>query len=400
MKRGFSWISSYLEYTKDQESPELFHYWSGLGVIASVLGRNVFIKKSYDPNARLFPNIYMILVAPSGKCRKGGALGMAYRILRETGVKVYVEAITKRALTQALADEIVVVEGRAEGESKLTIWSEELEVFLGKDAILTGLFALLTRLYDCPDKWEYSTASQGIDNLYNVCLNIIGGTIPAWFSELPTSVMNSGFLARIIIVCQDKTPRKEPGLRIDKKKLDQKKKLETDLIEFLVKLKEVKRELYFTPEAINFYDSWYLDRDEVKDERFASFYEREHDHLIKIAMLLSASYGDLFNSDVISVDRLKEAIIALDKVKGYMSLAYSGIGDSVGAKGYERIYRYIVEEGGEIEHSRLMNKSWYWVGDKEGFNKVIELLVETGKIRIKVTKTGKKVYSVTKEVGR
>ena len=711
-----SWLENYISFTQEQESPQLFHYWCGLSVLASVIGRNIYLCKSYDPDAKLYPNLYVFLVAPSGKCRKGGALGMAYRIIKETGTKVYAEAITKRALTQTLADEVILVNKVPQGESKIVIWSEELECFLNKEAYAAGLFSLLTRLYDCvdekteilteegwknvdsikendlaltlninrnileykkinfvvkkevdevirfksrsinqevtrkhrvlhktrggafkfsfaedlvdvrteiivpvssqignkdiplpdelialtawvitdsyvkggyveiyqnekkigkiikildaldfmyrvdkkyskgdkrgeyianydgyrialsrynpynefvatkrvpqlykemserqfniflenlafgdgtnlsatqkilttsskelvndlqelavkngwkssystykernayqmsfnkkdttritwpgisireigiernivrkptkvwclntdnktivirregkvsitgncPDKWEYTTASQGKDCLYNVCANIVGGTIPDWFRNLTTEVMRTGFLARIMIIAQTETPRREPGVRKNSKKLELLKKKQKELIEFLVRLKEVKKEVSLSNEAINLYESWYMDREGVTDERFASFYEREHDHLIKITILLAASYGDLFHSDVIGSERVKEALMVLEKVKSCMALAYMGIGEHIAAKGYERVLQQIRDAGGEAEHSLLLRKNWYHF-DTESFKKVIDLLVDTNRIRVKITKSGKRVYVLVKE---
>ena len=391
-----SWLENYISFTQGQESPQLFHYWCGLSVLASVIGRNIYLCKSYDPDAKLYPNLYVFLVAPSGKCRKGGALGMAYRIIKETGTKVYAEAITKRALTQTLADEVILVNKVPQGESKIVIWSEELECFLNKEAYAAGLFSLLTRLYDCPNKWEYTTATQGKDCLYNVCANIVGGTIPDWFRNLTTEVMRTGFLARIMIIAQTETPRREPGVRKNSKKLELLKKKQKELIEFLVRLKEVKKEVSLSNEAINLYESWYMDREGVTDERFASFYEREHDHLIKITILLAASYGDLFHSDVIGSERVKEALMVLEKVKSCMALAYMGIGEHIAAKGYERVLQQIRDAGGEAEHSLLLRKNWYHF-DTESFKKVIDLLVDTNRIRVKITKSGKRVYVLVKE---
>ncbi len=391
------WITSYLQYTSDQESPELFHLWCSLGILSSTIGRNIYVTKTYGDWSKLYPNLYIILVSPSGRCRKGGALGIAERVLKEVGVKIYLEAITKRALTQTLSDEIIIVNKVPSGESKIVICSDELEVFLGKEAIMTGLFTLLTRLYDCPDKWQYKTASQGEDTLYNTCINILGGTIPVWFNTLPREVMETGFLARVVIVAQSETPRKNPGVRKQEEKLVAARERKEKLVEFLVKLREIKREVVLSEGAIEFYESWYLERESPEDERLGSFYEREHDLVLKVSMLLSASSGDLFRSNVISRQRISDAVMLIEKVKESMSIAYSGVGDSLAAKLSQKVVEQIREKGGEAGHSYLFNKNWYHCRDKDEFHKLMEGLEERGIVKTQISRSGKKSYKLVRK---
>ncbi len=394
------WLSSYLSYTSDQESPELFHFWCGLGILSSTIGRNIFVTKTYGDWSKLYSNLYIVLVSPSGRCRKGGALGIAERVLAEAGVKLYMEAITKRALTQTLSDQIVLVNKVPTGESKIVICSDELEVFLGKEALMTGLFTLLTRLFDCPDKWQYKTATQGEDYLYNTCINILGGTVPIWFNTLPREVMETGFLARVVIVAQSETPRKNPGVRRNEEKLVLARERKGKLVEFLVKLKEIRREVVLSESAIEFYENWYLEREGPSDERLGSFYEREHDLVLKVAMLLSASSGELFRSNVISSQRIKDAIMIIERVKETMLMAYSGVGDTLAAKLSQKILDQIREQGGEAGHSYLFNKNWYHCRDKDEFARLMEGLEERGVIKKMIAKSGKKSYKLVRREGR
>jgi hypothetical protein len=389
-----SWLQTYLSYTKRQESPELFHLWCGISALACTLGRNVWIRKIRP--SQLYPNLYVILVSPSGKCRKGGALGAAYDILREVGVKIHNEAITKRALTQELAAEVVLIDKQPQGESRLVVYSPELEVFLGREALMSGMFSMLTSLYDCPDVLDYKTATQGRDYLYNTCLNIIGGTVPGWFSILPAEVMASGFMARIMFVAQAETPRKDAGLRIDSKYGEYLTTTKGSLVDYLKRLGEVKKQLVLSEEAIRFYESWYESREDGVDTRFSSFYEREHDHLLKVAMVLAASYGDLFQSNIINSERIEESVAILENLKSYMHLAYLGIGETRASKGYERVISQLKEASGRMDHSTLLRKN-YSHFDTEGFKEVIALLEETGRIKIKIGKGGKRWYELVKE---
>ena len=401
-KQNQSWMEQYLSYTSEQESPELFHLWVGLSCISAVLGRNVWLDRGYY---MLYPNMYVVLVSPSGRCRKTTACDIGVDILRTVNfnlskeenkdgqTSVLMEKITPQALTQYLANQILVVDHKPEGQSKALIYASELSVFLGKEAAQTGMLALLTSLYGCPNVWEYHTKTQGKDYLFNVWLGILGATAPEWLVHgIPYDAIGGGLTARIIFVCQTETARKNPSPKVT----NGMRKLKDQLIGGLENIGKINGQLSLSHGAEELYSTWYTDRDIPNDERLASFYEREHDHMLKVAILLAASSGELFRSNVISSSTIQEAIMTIEKVKEYMSFAYSGIGEHDAAKGYDRIVRQILENGGEMEHSVLLRKNWYhW--DSEGFKRVIDLLLETNRIRLRVAKTGKKTYSIVSE---
>ncbi len=401
--RKLSWLEDYISFTREQESPEIFHYWIGLSCIAAILGRSVWLDRGYY---NLYPNLFIVLVSPSGRCRKTTAANIGIKMLmkvlvekslgsekKEGKLNIIMEKITPQALTLNLGDQVVVIDKKPVGESKALIYAPELSVFLGKEASTTGMLALLTSLYDCPDVWEYHTKTAGTDYLFNVWLGMVGCTAPEWLVHgIPYDAIGGGLTARIIFVAQLESPRKNPSPKVT----NGMKKLNTELVEGLESMSKIKGELSLSREAEEIYSTWYLDRELPSDERFASFFEREHDHMLKVAVLLSASYGDLFRSNVVSGARVKEAIMMLEKVKGYMSMAFTGIGEHIAAKGYERVLQQIRDKGGEAEHSLLLRKNWYHF-DTESFKKVIDLLMETNRIRVKVTKSGKRVYALVKE---
>lgn len=350
--------------------------------------------------------MYVVLVSPSGRCRKTTACDVGVSMLRMTtniheakelakqaGVNVIMEKITPQALTQYLADQILVVDKKPEGESKAMIYASELSVFLGKEAAQTGMLALLTSLYGCPDTWEYHTKTQGKDYLFNVWLGLLGATAPEWLVHgIPYDAIGGGLTARIIFVCQLETPRKNPSPKVT----NGMRKLKEELVRGLEMIAQIKGQVSLSQGAEELYASWYTEREVPADERLASFYEREHDHMLKVAMLLAAASGELFRSNVVGGSTIESAIGVVENVKKYMSQAYSGIGEHVAAKGYERVIQQMREMGGEAEHSVLLRRNWYHY-DTESFKKVIDLLLDTNRIRRKPTKTGKMVYILVKE---
>ena len=67
------WIDAYLKFTEKSEPPKMFHLWCAISVIASVLERKCRLEWG---TITFYPNMYIVLVAPSGKARKGTAMGV------------------------------------------------------------------------------------------------------------------------------------------------------------------------------------------------------------------------------------------------------------------------------------------------------------------------------------
>src|SRR3990167_6116197 len=75
-----NWLASYLEYTSEQESPTEFHLWTSMAILSATLGRHVWIDRGYYTT---FPNLFIILVAGSAKCRKSVSTHMGLDLLFE-----------------------------------------------------------------------------------------------------------------------------------------------------------------------------------------------------------------------------------------------------------------------------------------------------------------------------
>src|SRR5205814_1310533 len=113
-------LADYIEYTRQTEPPTVFHFFAGLIAVGSSLARNVF----FDMGPyQIFPNPCIVIIAPSGKCRKTSACNMAVSLYRAVGGNVLADKLTPEALISAFQDR-----SSATG----LIYAPELAVFLGK----------------------------------------------------------------------------------------------------------------------------------------------------------------------------------------------------------------------------------------------------------------------------
>src|SRR5882762_4893438 len=74
-----SFLDLYMEYTQLQESPERFHLWTGITILAAAMGRKCYLDKGYY---RLYPNLFVILVAGSAKCRKSTGVNIGIDLVK------------------------------------------------------------------------------------------------------------------------------------------------------------------------------------------------------------------------------------------------------------------------------------------------------------------------------
>ena len=60
-------LKEYLNYTSQSESPESYHIWVFLSMVAAIIGKKTWIKFNYF---NTYPNMYVILVSLPGVGKK------------------------------------------------------------------------------------------------------------------------------------------------------------------------------------------------------------------------------------------------------------------------------------------------------------------------------------------
>lgn len=337
-------------------------------------------RKCYLPFGSLtfYPNMYIVLVGPSG-CRKGTAMGPGYDMLREIGIKMAAEAITREALIQELrqcTDALIdVKEGRKEFHASLTVFSKELTVFLGYNN--QQLMADMADWYDCGSSWTYRTKNMGTDEIINVWVNLIGATTPELLqSTLPRDAIGGGLTSRIIFVF---APRKAkfvvPFLTHDDIILGQ--KLQDDL----ERIHQLVGAFRPTDEFIDRWVEWYMDPSKnvqpFEDYRFGGYCERRPGHILKLCMVSSAARGDSLLLDHYD---LEWAMQTIEWTERLMPRTFSGVGRSQIADTVQRILALVHQTGG-ITKAEIMQR-FYQDLDDFTLKRVISTLQTMGEITL------------------
>ena len=386
------WIEAYLAYAEDTEPPKSFHIWTAASCIAGALQRKVYMKWGYDT---IYPNMYVILVGPSGRARKGTAMNIGKDLMTGTGVSMTAESITREALIRDMKDAASsftnATNGRVYFHCSLTVMSGELSVFLGQNDV--KFLADLTDWYDSMDTWTYRTKGAGTDKIQGVCFNLLGATAPDWLqSILPQEAIGGGFTSRIIFIVEEDKGKTVAKPVVTEEMADLRSALKRDL----ERIATLSGEMKFSSDAEEFYINWYEQHEKaiaagkpsIDDPRFSGYLDRRATHLRKLSIILSACRLNKLTIELQDIERadkvLRQAEINMPKVFG-------GLGESLYSRITEKVLTYIKSRR-KVSRSELMRK-FYRDMDPQTLDIVESTMTQMKMVRVvRSTTTGDTIY--------
>lgn len=378
------WLTGYLEYTSEQESPSLFHLWVGLSVLASALGRQVWINRGYYT---LYPNLYVVLIGASARVRKTSAIRIGYELFREAlpNNVLVSQKITPEALIGVFVEQYK--EKKVSGGS---IVSDELGVFLGGSSKSSDTMQLLTKWYDCPSHFEYHTMIRGKEVMNNVYCNLMAGTTPLWLRDsMPKHAMGGGFTSRVIFCYQATPEHLEPWPEMTPALV----RLRVKLVEDLRIIAKLGGEYKITKNAREWFTEWYTSVFHPETTPHASldgYFGRKHDTLLKIAVLFSASKG---NNKVVDEIEMRMALKAINENEKFLPQTLRLIQMTEIGEESEKVFR-LIERRGKVDHTSLMRQVSYCINSKR-LEEVLGDLMVCEKIE-QITDKDKRYYKVRK----
>lgn len=332
------WLADYIKYTTNTEPPTVFHFFAGMSAIGAQLARNAF----YEMGAyQIFANLCVVIVAPSGRCKKTSACNLAMGLYRSVGGHILADKVTPEALITAFQDR-----SSATG----LIYAPELAVFLGKQKYNEGMVPLLTALFDCPKEWSSSTIMRGESHLKNVAISFLVCSTMDWLqSSIPRDAFGGGFMSRLLFVVQNDTPRCFPHPPVMDQALQH--KLKASLFAY----GRIKGKFTITEEADQWYDHWYRNlRTSISSEKqYAGYVERKPDHMHRIAMILTIAelQDEKHEGLILTLPKMQHALRILDWVEGFLPTAFSEMAQTPMGEELGRLLQQIKQKGGVIGHS-------------------------------------------------
>lgn len=367
-RRCANWLSTYIDYTSKQESPESFHLWSALSVISATLGRKCYSDRGYQ---LAFPNQFIILVSPSALCKKSTAADIAIHIYNTAFPKIQV--VAKKITLQKL----MVNMDRAcktTGASSVFLFNDELSVLVGRTGH-SELMDFMTDTYKCQKEWVNETKSKGIDTLRNVYLNFLGATTPGDLASMPPTMIEGGFAGRTIFVFSDqpRPPVHNPKALFD----DSMSVMREDLVDDLKEIATINGPYEMTPEADalykEIYDRNYYNRD--TDFRMHPYQGRKGEHLIKVAMCIAASHRDGLIIEPQDVDAANHFLEGIEKnlVSVFSNVSYA----QGNVSHVEKVIALLKKNGGTMTRAQLLKRLYHYKVFKDDLTAIIDTLQES-----------------------
>ena len=393
-----SWIEDYLDYTKNQQSPTIYHYWVGISVIASVLNRKVWLDRGDEGITfyKAYPGqLYMLLIGKSASTKKTTAINIGQKLMRDAGITVTRGSGSPEGILKDLHDEcsakVKLVGTRLSmggTDTVAVIIAPEASVLLGKQSYNESMIDILTDLYDAPDVFKRSLSNKKFV-LKNVCVTMMLGATPENVGDsFPAKVHTFGFLGRLHSIYSD-TPRSiNPLTNIGKTAINTQKKMEAEqkyksLVSRLEKMSTLSGEFDFTDigrKWFNEWNDWYFSKPENNS---AGWPQRRPDHLLRLAMILKASSSpDLILDEKV----LETANRSLREIEKHFDKAYEEVGQSASSKDQERILNILMK--GDISTRELFFAARKYFKDKEHMQSVLSMLQMSGEIEAFEKKRG------------
>lgn len=381
MRRLDNWLEAYMAYNENSEPPKLYHKWVAVSVVAAALRRKVHLQWG---TLTFYPNFYVVLVGPPGKCRKGTAMGPGYDLLRQVGIPMAAESITREALIRELKSvsdsQVNPAGGTISMHSSLTIFSPELTVFLGYNN--HQLMSDLTDWFDCRERWTYRTKNMGTDDITGVFVNLIGATTPDLIqSTLPIDAIGGGLTSRMIFVYAEKKYKTVPFPFVTPEMVTIKQHLVMDL-EQISMMQGVFRA---TSAFSSLWDTWYRaqeDNPPFDDPRLAAYIERRPTHILKLSIIMSV-FRDKKMEFILHECDLLNAIALLEETEKEMGKTFGGVGKAQHADLASKLLAYLGNNG-EVPRSTLMN---YFIRDIDisGLDMLLGTLEASRAIKRRIT---------------
>jgi hypothetical protein len=275
-------IHSYLDYTKEQESPELFHSWVAITMISAVMKRQTWLERGFR-SLRLYPNTYVMIVGPPGRQKKSTAIRLGMDMLYEADptIQIFQERMTPEGVMLAMNRINASVKGQTINmESALLLVASELTTMFGADQSQAGrMISFLTRWYDCPDVFPYLTAAHGKLEFFNLYPTFLGASPETMLGIIPAEAQG-GLLSRMVFIHSNdrkRVPRPVAGSGY------------ANLVDQLKQIGGYRGAFIETKGTQNYFDDWYMTIPDEANPSTATFMERLPDHVLKLACILAAS---------------------------------------------------------------------------------------------------------------
>jgi hypothetical protein len=221
------WLDDYMAWAGSaaNETPLIFHQGAGLWLAALAIGRRLYIHTPWGQ--RVFPNVYLMLVAISTYYRKSAGLSLAVDLARaafphmllpqpgspEAFMCMLGGVLPPNFDSLSLRDRERLNRGNTFAAQRGIARDELSALFksFGRD-FMAGMKELIMQLYDCPEHLDSNTNNRGLVVIQDAALSILGAATPAELAaSLTVADWHNGTLARFILLTPEPEYAERPA---------------------------------------------------------------------------------------------------------------------------------------------------------------------------------------------
>ena len=379
--QGF--IKHYMEYMDGQETPYSFDFWSAVWIVSSTLRRRVYINR---PGSPVWPNMYVLLVAPPAVARKGVAIGKATELMQwYLHSTQSVSALYSGSLTPSMLTTEMAVLSEQHGCASILLAIPELSRSFARNAAKSTI-AFLTDLFDTKELETGGTKRDGTYTIKKASINLLAASTPDWLGGFgDKDAVAGGFASRCIYVCEERPKRRiKWGDETTQQTSDVVRSTALNIEQRLQDLERFHKgtevPIQVTKGAVDTYEDW-RDRQEA-DALVGAGRSRQGRHVLATACILACA--DL--TFEIQQNHIIAAIKAIEEIYPKPERVVHHTHQSDDGQANQSINP--IAEDKEAYRSRI-------------FSKLVEILREAGKIGIRQTEvTIKMRYSCEGDVVR
>lgn len=362
----------------------MFAIWTAISGVSCVLGRRTWLNFGLFT---LYPNLYVIFVAPPGGGKTTAIDYMDDKIFKflTPPPNLIAQSGTPQAIVKSMRQVQTTPDGKEIANENCTgfLVAEELVTFLNRRSYDQGMAEFLTKMYNCPSTYEHITITRGEDSLRNVWFGMLGGTTVNWLREtLPSVAIGGGLTSRMIFVYHEVTdsdllcPRPQLVMMTEERLI-----LLDSLIKRLQVISTMKGEFSATENAWNEYDREYKEWRNWKhpwasDESLAGYWRRRMNNYLKLGMIFSASERD---DRVIELKHFLIASKFLKESEENMKKVFEQITASKEGSDAQMVLRVIEQQREGILEQKLLQLFGHKINVRE-LKDVLDTLEKGGKI--------------------
>ena len=391
------WLASYLELTANLEAPEATHLWTALVLISAATRRKIYLDMNYG---KIYPNLYVIMVAESARARKSTAMDFGHDLLVETfpDIRIMQDSMTSQGLIKSLNHKVSIIKGdkiEEELRSDVTIFADEIaNLFSYERTRSAQMVIFLTTAYNCRAIYDHTTVRDSTIRLYNLYPVLIGCTDPRNLKVLPDDAV-AGLTGRLIWVIESERRKNNPGWKHkNSTELLRLQCLREYLIHDLKRISNLQGEMIVEQEAQQVYSNWYevLSMKQSPDPTTDAFYYRCHVTVLRVATLLSLATSDNL---VVTSKHMRGAITLIEAQLPEVKRVALWSGTSQYEQHRAKFIHFLQNSPHGVSSRRRLLK--YMGIPVEEFDKLVATLVQDGSIEV-VGKVGSEiVIKLTKQ---